>query len=321
MLKNDVGYIRCLRIIGLPGDMMNLGPGVGLIAPAGVIGAFNSPGTVFFADLFNGDNANTGLYPADAFETIAYALTQCTDDQEDVIVVLTAWNEATPIVVDVTRVHILGIGGGPTRWPQTMTATLDSNIFEIGVACNQVEIAGFEFGGGATSAAIDQPTNTCMGAWIHDCIFGTAFCGDTPLRGIMVNRTTAMRIERCKFVGTGGNAGGTLTESGVLIGPNATQLQGEVVNCLFQGLPTAGILVTGGQAVTLENNIFACDADTAGAAINLSGTATGYFVVGNKAMFGDTAGGMIQNPYLDACAALANHWAGNMKGAAFVDPA
>ena len=324
MIKNQVGYIRCTRIIGLPGDWMNLGPGVGLIAPAGIVGGFNTPGTVYFTDIFNGDNTNNGLSPDVPFQTIAYALTQCTDDNDDYIIVMDAWNEATPITVACTRVHIIGLSTSPERPYPVLTATGDTNVMVISNASQSSEIANLDFGGGNTAAGIAAiGGSTPMGVIIHDCTFGNGWAGDTALYGIWVAaEATALAIMNCQFRGSGGGVtGGTLTGDGIRLTMNAN-LGGRITGNILQGLPGIAINFTAnGDAYVIADNIIACDADTAGSAITLSATTTGCLVANNKAMFGDAAGGMLTNPFLDNAAAGSNHWAGNMKGAAFTDPA
>jgi len=322
-LKNDVGYIRCLRILGLPGDVMDLGPGVGLMAPGGIIGATNTPGNVYFVDYLNGNNANAGTYPAAPWQTVAYALTQCVNDHDDYIIVLDQWNEPTPVAVNVTRVHIIGLSSNPSRLYPTWTATGDTAILTLSALSNFCEIAGFDFGGGATHGAIENVAGTPMGVNIHHCTFGETWPGNTPAYGINIAlNATAIRISDCKFRGTGGNAGGTITIDGIRWNTAADNHGGDIRNNIFQGCPNVGINISArGDALVIAENLIACDADTQGAAITLGATALGCFVVGNKAMYGDVAGGMVQNPFLDLAAAAANHWASNMKGAAFIDPA
>ncbi len=269
MFKYGTQYVHAPRIKGNSGDWMNLGPGVGLIAPAGIIGTFNSPGSTFFVDIFAGLNTNAGTDPTIPFQTLAYALTQCTADRDDRIIIMDSWNEATPIAINISRVHILGISASPERPYPVWTAT-----------------------------------------------------GDTPAYGIScAGSVTAPAIITCQFRGTGGNAGGTITIDGIAMS-TGVNYGGRITNCTLMGCPGVAInIVQNGDSLVIEENKIACDADTQGSAITLSTTTAGCLVVDNKAMFGDAAGGMVQNPYLDLAAATSNHWAGNMKGAAFVDPA
>lgn len=322
-----IGYIAAPRIWG----NLWLGPGAHLAAPGGIIGAFNTMGDVYFVDIFNGNNAWDGTLPErdgatlhGPFQTIAYALTQCVNDHDDYIIVVDAWNEATPIDIDVSRVHIIGLASSPSRLYPTQMATGNTAIFTISGNCYYAEIAGFELGGGAAHAAIENVVGTAMGVYIHDCIFGSAHCGgNTPLDGILIQvNSTGMRIENCRFLGTGGNTPGTITRDGIRFIAAASPLGGDIVGNILQGCPGVAInMLNHGDGVVIERNRIACDADTQGAAITLAATIAGCFCVDNKAMYGDVAGGMIQNPFLDGAAAGNNHWAANMKGAAFTDPA
>lgn len=323
MLKNAVGYIRCLRVIGLPGDYMNLGPGVGLIAPAGIVGAFNTTGTVYFTDIWNGDNGDNGISPDTAFQTIAYALTQCVDDNDDYIIVLDAWNEATPITVSKSRVHIIGVSASPERPYPVQMATGDTHVFVFTTDSDMSELANLDIGGGGTSAGVYLDPTVAMGVIIRNCTFGNTWAGgNTPAYGILcLSNATGIAIVCCEFRGTGGNAGGTITIDGISLLMNVNY-GGRITNNILLGCPGVAIqMVTLGNSFVIADNIIACDADTQGSAITLSATTLGCLVTGNKAMFGGAAGGMVQNPYLDLAAAGSNHWAGNMKGAIFVDPA
>ena len=322
MIKNQVGLIRCTRIVGLPGDWMNLGAGVGLIAPAGIVGGFNTPGTVYFKDIFNGLNTNDGLTPDTPFQTIAYALTQCTDDNDDYIIVMDAWNEATPILVDCTRVHIIGLSASPERPYPVFTDTGGTPIFQIAAAGNNSEIAYLDLGGGAADASIEC-LNTSMGVTIHHCTFGFGWAGDTALYGIEINtNATAIYIGYNVFKGSGGSVAGTITADGIRWAGGASSLGGVIENNRFLGLPGIAVnLLTQAIGMSVKDNVIACDADTQGSAITVAGACAGCLITGNKAMFGQTAGGMANNPFLDSTVAGTNHWSSNMKGAAFIDPA
>ena len=325
MFEYGTQYVHAPRVKGNSGDWMNLGAGVGLIAPAGIVGTFNSPGSTFFVDIFAGDNANAGTDPTIPFQTLAYALTQCTNDRDDRIIIMDAWNEATPIAINISRVHILGLSANPERPYPVWTATGDTNIFTLSDACNSCEIAYMDFGGGATSAGIGMGVSTPMGVVIHHCTFGNGWAGgDTPAYGILcpvAGNATGLAIVACQFRGTGGNAGGVITIDGIHM-TMGVNLGGRITNCILMGCPGVAInMAVNGDSFVIAENIIACDADTQGSAITLSATTLGCLVTGNKAMFGDAAGGMVQNPYLDLAAAGSNHWAANMKGAAFIDPA
>ena len=311
MIKNQVGLIRCTRIVGLTGDWMNLGAGVGLIAPAGIVGGFNTPGTVYFTDIFNGLNTNNGLTPDTPFQTITYALTQCTADNDDYIIVMDAWNEATPIAVNITRVHILGLSNNPITPYPTLTATGDTSIMTITSTCNFVEIAGLSFGGGATMAGIHDAAGTCMAANIHHCTFGHSFAGNTPLHGIWVAaNATGISIQYNFFYGAGNTVGGTITADGINWTGAGVSLGGIIAHNWLLGCPGIALNMAarfiGG---VIQENMIALDADTAGAGITMGATATGNLIVKNVATFGEAAA---NNPYLDNGAANANHWAGNM---------
>lgn len=298
------------------------------LPPFGYGSLFGRPsamGRVFFVHAFTGNDNNKGDDPNAPFATLRHALDQCVNDRNDYIFVLDCWQEAMPIAIDVTTVHIIGVGGQPNRPYPLWNAAGDTAIFEISSASNNCEIAGFGFGGGATHAAIENSGGTPMGVWIHDCIFGHSFCNNTPQDGIRIEvNATAIRIERCCFYGSGGlTSPGTITRDGIRFQGGGDPLGGVIANNLFLGCPGVAInFVTvaadsGGIAIVVNN--IACDANTQGAAISLGASCGGFIISDNRANFGDTDMG--QNPFLDGAAAGNNHWMANWLGITPTQPA
>lgn len=281
-----------------------------------------SAGDIFWVDGFSGSDTNTGRSPLDPLATIAAALALCTNDHDDYIYVLDAWQEAD-IAINKTRVHIIGVGTSRNHPFVALNATGDTAIFTVSSPSNNCEIAGFSFGGGASHAGIENVAGTPMGLYIHDCAFGHSFAGNTPQDGIRIGaNATDIRIEHCTFLGNGGSTGGTLTRDGIHWAGAADPLQGAIADNKFQGCPGVAInfvSVSGGISI-LDNDI-ACDADTQGAAITLGASVAGCLVVNNRAIYGQDASAMANNPYLDQAAAGSNHWAANYKGNVLVVPA
>jgi len=296
---------------------------VGMSFPAWMTAVVSRPiglGKVFYVHGFDGDDGNNGVDPSTPFKTITYALSQCVSGRNDYIIVLNGWSETTPIVVNKTRVHIIGMGcdGMPLV---SLTSSQDSEIFQIsGDAGDFCEIAGFDLGGGDNHAGIEPAAGgpTADLVYIHHCNFGSEYCGDTPQNGVWLPAgagAKAWKIEKCKFMGTDGDTGGKLTASGVRIDEGA---QHEVVDCLFSGCVAPSITIMG-QAHVVRNNDIAMPADALGGGITIAVGSANCVVIGNRAAFGETAGALAK-PYLDNCGANANIWTANYWHSTYTDP-
>jgi len=282
------------------------------------MGAFNGKGSIFFVNggadgVTAGLDTNDGLTPANAFLTIAHALTLVTNDNDDFVYCFNVYNQDVfPIVLDNTMdsVHIIGLAGPTGAWPTLDGWTGNTAVFTVGN--ENCEIAGFMLGGGAAHAAIEVGSGA-NGLWVHNCTFGHFWCG-AGQDGI---RATAGGgsvfgglIEDCWFYGSDG-PNGTLTRYGIT---NLAHGWGEwtIRNNFFDGLPTQAIdLGAGGAAneFVIEHNIIGC-ADTDNIAIQLGASAHYCIVSDNKAGHGKVV--MTQNPYGDAAAD--NHWMCNQVG-------
>lgn len=281
-------------------------------------------GRVFYVQGFTGLNTNNGIDPGTPFQTIAYALTQCVADRNDYIVVLDAWQEAMPIDINITRVHIIGMGVSPNHPFVMLNAAADTAIFTVTALANNCEIAGFDLGGGATHAAIENPGGTPMGLYIHDCIFGHSFAGNTPQDGIRIDvNATNIRIEDCIFLGNEAEGGGTLTRDSIRWTSGGDPLGGSIKGNIFTGIPGIAINIVAvaansGGFIIVKNKFMAeiADAKAAGWAITLNATVKGSLVGHNMAsQTGDDTG---NNPYRDlttgVLATCLNGWVANYAG-------
>lgn len=295
-------------------------------------------GQVFWVNLatsliFPGSDLNSGLRPDQPFATIIHALTQCVSERNDYIMVMDDWCEGETIVVNKTRVHIIGLSNYMRVASNNPLVYLhcddDYPIFTVSALSNNCEIAGFIIGGGATHAGIENPNGTPMNLHIHDCVFGHTFTNDTPQDGILIGiNATNIRIEHNIFLGHPGGKG-TLTRDGLRWACGGDPLNGNIENNQFKALPGIGInfaavaAATGG--ITIKDNVILCrDANggpaVVGTAITLGATCRGFLVVGNKAGHGQAQ--TASNPYLDnAVAAPLNTWIENYSGNALIYPA
>ncbi len=92
-------------------------------------------GRTFFVDGIGGNNTNSGTDPSDPVLTITYALSLCTADQNDYIIVLDCWQEAMPISVNIAQVHIIGWANfNPIAPYPTLNAAADTACLSIASA-------------------------------------------------------------------------------------------------------------------------------------------------------------------------------------------
>jgi len=271
-------------------------------------------GRVFYVSHSNGvDASGRGHDPSAALATITYALGLCTNNQNDYILVLDAWQEAMPIQVNKSTVHIIGVGSlTPSRPSPCLAPAGDTAIFDMNAAGDLAEIAGFTLGGGASHGAIEA-TGGPYGCYIHDCVFGHPNCGGTPLHGIYNTGASNMqnfRFERNVILGNGGGVGGTITGEGIWLqgGPS---LHTQILNNIIMGVDIC-IHLSNGDGVIIADNLLVPNANTAGGGITLEAGCLGTLVANNMANFGDTKMG--NNPYTDNAGGGANHWIANKGG-------
>jgi len=265
-------------------------------------------GDKFFVDGNSGSATASGKSPDEPLSTIAAALALCTDNADDYIFVKDGWNQdAGAVTIAKHRVHIIGVGNNLSPYVM-QKATGDTHIFIV--TGDYVEIAGFALGGGATKAGINPYGS--LGLWVHDCFFGDADIGDTPREGILCepgNVNAYMLIEDCIFAGSGGTSQGKISAYGIYAG-GTNICRGSVFRRnIFGQLPTAAMLFANMYGGFVLGNVIACDADTTGAGIIMSGS-TGCLICGNKANYGKTS--MTNNPWVDT--GSVNCWVDNIEG-------
>jgi len=283
------------------------------------MGAHNGKGTIFFVNggadgVTAGLDTNDGLTPANAFLTIAHALTLVTNDNDDFIYCFNVYNQDVfPIVLDNTMdsVHIIGLAGPTGAWPTLDGWTGNTAVFTVGN--ENCEIAGFMLGGGAAHAAIEIASGA-NGLWVHNCTFGHFWCG-AGQDGIGGGGSVfSVLIEDNWFYGSDG-PNGTLARCGIISGVGASWGEWTIRNNFFDGLPGGAIdlgvtlATTAIHEFVIEHNIIGCE-DTDNLAINLGAVAHYCIVSDNKAGYGKAV--MTENPYGDAAAD--NHWMCNQVG-------
>jgi hypothetical protein len=280
-------------------------------------------GRVFFVSAA-GDNGNNGVDPGTPFQTITYALTQCTTGNHDYIIVMnntSAVEPAFPIDIDIDFLHIIGYWGMPYPSP-TLAATDDNPTFRLVDGSTWIEIGGIDFGGGATNGCIQIGSgagNTSY-CWIHDCSFGyDASTAQDGIRWLATHADAQTFVEDCIF-------GAGLTRDCLRLDGNNTR--GIFRRNMFRDIQGIGINVNvnGADLGGIFNNTFSvpiADAAAAGWAITfVLGAGTAQVMNNYASETGDDTG---NNPYRDlstgVLATSLNAWGLNYENDTPTDPA
>lgn len=274
--------------------------------------ASKNMGKVFFVDGAGGSSTHSGLTPTEPLDKIESALDLCTNSGHDYIFVTDYWdNDAMPITVDKTCVHIIGMGNArfsPINMSWCAMAGGSEACFELTASSHYCEISGFQMTTGTSDPCILVSAGV-QGVWIHGNALGSQIVsqhGISVSGGDLANSLVEDNIFGCYQ--------SPLSEDGIVGG----SLTGTIIrNNLF--IRPAGIGINiGGQPLAILDNRFSMAAETEGKAITL--TTTGCYIDGNHAQYG-SANVVSVNPYKDSSAADANTWGLNWKGAEVTYPA
>jgi hypothetical protein len=277
-------------------------------------------GRVWYVDGVNGTDAiGNGGSPDNAFQTITYALTFCVNDRNDYIIVLrdtSAQEAAWPISVNVTRVHIIGVGPPAYPYIRLESQTGGQPALQIG-SVQHYEIAGFELGAGDDATPIIESVagpGTAGRAWIHHCSFGWLNGVLEGQEGILIHNTfdwCMSVVEHCLFNGILAGIGG-LTGDAIDIEGNATR--SVFRNNLFRFGGNVGQICihcvqNGSDIGAILDNRFKVPDAAAGEAITMEVGVGNAIISGNQAGGQDNAVGFC--PFRD----LSNPGAGNALNA------
>ena len=268
-------------------------------------------------------DTNDGLTPATPKQLLQSGIDLCTNDNNDVVIVLNYGGnaravEAWPVEVNKSQIHIIGVGNVAQKWP--LVSVDDVGGAETAnpallITADRVEVSNLNLGGGNTAGAIHiGDGGGTWGTWIHDCFFGVEGTSQDGVRipaGVAGPYTT---ITECRFdIG--------LIRDGIRFDANATRcrlgLPGH--GNVFNNIP--GVCINLNAGVTepgIFDNVMGIPANTAAAGITFAAGVLDAIVDGNKANFGDTTMG--NNPFADAAAAGANNWLLNYQGITAVMP-
>lgn len=293
------------------------------LAPGGTLHGIGSPppvGNQFFVDVTDGSDSRPGRGWGTALKTPAAAVAKCKDLNNDYIFVtakqVTDVVLTEAIVINKRMVHLIGVAA-PQGAKIRLVPSKDVNCIELPLDTgDHVEIAGFGFGGGATKAGIAFTGG--HSAWIHHCGFGNRFTGGTPKYGIWAAPgydAQLSLIEKCIFLGSGGNGQGLIATDGILLdnSPGAAAHYSAIIRKnLFLGIPGIAINLGGARGVTVLRNRISVDGDTIGAAITLDADCLGCYIDDNQCNYGKTK--KTTKYFVDPCAEGSNNWGTNLVG-------
>ena len=281
------GFSDGITIRGVP---------ISITHPGKVFWVSNS--TVQLANQKAGSNSNSGKFN-DPYSTIAYALTQCTADRGDVIMVKPGHTEtvstATALAFNVAGVAIIGLGRGSKRPTITLdtanTATIAiaganiavKNILFVG---NFLGIASAITVGAAPDCVLEQlefrdtsailnflaciTTTVTVNAdrlYIGDCVVKSDATTKTVAPFVVLGTMTGLTIVRNRITQTvAQNNKSQLLSHAALVMTDAL-VKDNLVHCVNTDSATGGLLITTsattGSGWCIRNRVKALD--TAGA--------------------------------------------------------
>lgn len=279
---------------------------------AGLVQKIRSPymgfgaGKVFFVNGSTGLDSNDGDDPENPLKTVTKALTKCVADRDDYIMIIKAGTDTHPIVVDVKRVHIIGVTG-PTALVGPGYISGAAAGFRI--SADDVEIAGLNLFADATHPGIEiAAAEYCWRLWVHHCRFGITLPtqdGIVKAAGGVTEGPVGALIEDNIF-------GQEIGRDGIRVAaPTYTVFR----NNLFMYHVGVGINITGGNFAEIFGNRFV-GRNVEGDAITVTGEKG--IVAHNWTAYQTTDGAALNTPYKDDGT---NHWADNYINNTLIEPA
>lgn len=289
-------------------------------------------GNIFFVNGIDGvgSNANAGTTRATPFLTIKYALSQCVDNQNDIIFVEDYWQptgETWPIHVNKQQVHIVGMAQRSLPYP-VISPPGDTAAFHLTSLGQYGSIENLTIGGGASGGCIEWGQDGQVdGFLIKKCTFGHQWFR-APLNGIRQDGAVTRggygnRIEKCTFMGD--LAGETGCHLGAITGNAIAQLSTvlpffdlEIVDNVFKGCSIAVNLLNSKDALVTDNTFTVPDVNADGGSIYLGAASVGCMVNKNYSFKGN-GDVLTYNPYYDG--SNLNHWGLNYLAGVSIAPA
>ena len=165
------------------------------------------PGDIYFVDSGSGtDGAGYGKDPDSPFDSLDYAVGQCTANQGDVIYVMPGHAENlaadSDVDIDVAGVTVIGLGKGADR--PTFTATAAAGDFKLAAASVHVENILFIGGIDATTGIVEVSGNDCV---LNDIEYRDSTGQATDI--IVTDTADRLLIDGLRVIGAAGDGGDT----------------------------------------------------------------------------------------------------------------
>jgi hypothetical protein len=283
----------------------------GGVGPWYIIDARLAPGNVFFVQSTSsnaGDSAGKGQTPDAPFASINYAVSQCTADQGDLVVVLPGHVEtvtaAAGVALNVAGVTILGIGNGRQR-PKVNFTTAAAASFDVTAARCSVENLYFKNAVASQTAMINVQAADCT---FRNCEFEHADAS-TQAALVFLGNASADRLQVRDSYFHGSTDAGTAAVIS-LVGGNDVQI---VSNSIFGNYHASNGVIKNATTdclrLLIERNAISNSTGSATKSIVLTGSSTGWIINNRLAILSGTApitaaGGYVGGNYYVAAAGV-----------------
>ena len=282
------------------GDLVD---GYSGLVPLGAVQVLYVNGVTWANGFPAGSDGNDGTIDA-PIHTLTEALSRCTDEGNDVIIVLDYWaatGETWPIAVNKSLVSIIGVGIKPSwNWVQLYSAAAVC----MDITGRHVLIRGLGFTPVSTSPAITFDDGA-ENVWIDQCGFHVG------LQGILVATADinwGLKITGCHFHTP-------LSVGGILISDDVVDVV--IANNRFDRLAGDCIHITSAIEGEITGNRFSLKSNGEGLAITLATSVARFHVDDNHATYGEVT---TTSPYEDEGTSTTNGWGLNYLNLTAITP-
>jgi len=195
-------------------------------------GPIVTTGTVYFVH-HTGSNSNSGLDPTQPFANLTTAITACTTNKGDVIILMPSHAEtiSTTVTLSKANVSIIGLGNGTARPNLTQGTTGSTGMLTVSGSNNR--IANVYFTGSATGTNEPLLTiSTGSNVTVEGCVFAPA---SKQLYTILLSGTATadITIRNCDFIATAAGPDAIIFSS-VMVH------RVQIIGCYFNVVGSAG---------------------------------------------------------------------------------
>jgi len=284
--------------------LADLADGGGLGLPPGIVTVYYVNGVTWSNGFAAGNDGNDGGIEA-PLHTLTKALSLCTDEGNDAIVLLDYWaptGETWPIAVSKSLVSIFGV---QHHYMQGWIWLYSAAAACMDITGSNVYIEGLNFMPVSTSACITMDDGA-QRVWLNKCGYHTGTCGIDLDAG-----DTSSGIEI-----TNGFFSASLSAGGIDVDDDPAFMH--IAGNHFDRLTGDCINISAGAGHRIVDNTFALKANTQGLAITLGSGVSRAFINGNHAAHGKAT---TTSPYEDEGTIATNNWGMNYLGKTAIDPA